>query len=215
MQDNKKMLPKIAGKQVVWVCLGVFLIGFGNALLRISGMGTDPFCCMNLGVSSVVHMDFGTYQLLVNIVLFIPQCIFMRRGVGVGTIVNMVGVAYVSDASVFIFGIFGLSADGISGLFFVRLLVMLLAIVILCLGIAIYMECSLGIAPYDALGEMIPVWTKQKIKFFAARVMTDVVCVVIGFLSGSVIGVATVITAFFTGPVVALFRSKVKNYLKG
>lgn len=206
-QESKR--KKYTVKRVIWVILGVCFIGLGSALLRISGMGQDPFGCMNLGVSGVLRMDFGTYQLAVNVVLLIPMLIWMRKGLGIGTIVNMIGVGYVSDFGVYIFAGLGITAEGLAGRLWMQLLFMVLAVAVLCLGIALYMECDLGIAPYDALGEIIPLWTKGKIKFFAARVITDVICVAIGFVSGSVIGIATVITAFFTGPLVSFFRKKV------
>lgn len=203
----------MGSRKVIWVFVGVFFIGLGNGLLRLSGMGTDPFGCMNLGVSDVLHMQFGTYQLLVNIVLLIPMLLWMRKSLGIGTIVNMIGVGYVSDFSVFVMGKFHITAELLSGKLPVQLVVMVLAIISLCFGIAIYMECALGIAPYDALGEIIPVFTGNRIQFFAARVITDIVCVVIGFVCGSVVGVATVVTAFFTGPLVSLIRQHVAGVI--
>lgn len=197
---------KVSAKRVIWVFIGVFFIGFGSALLRLSGMGTDPFGCMNLGVSGVLHMQFGTYQLLLNIVLLIPMLIWMRKGLGLGTIVNMIGVGYVSDFCVWCIGRFGITTEGLSGKLPMQLGVMVLAVISLCFGVALYMECALGIAPYDALGEIIPLLTRERIKFFAARVITDIICVLIGFISGSVVGIATVVTAFFTGPLVSFFR---------
>jgi uncharacterized membrane protein YczE len=71
------------------------------------------------------------------------------------------------------------------------------------------MESDLGIAPYDALGQEIEMWTKKRLKFTYARIMTDVICVGIGFALGSVVGISTLITAFFTGPLVTFFRTHV------
>ncbi len=214
MTNEKKGFSNVSVKTVLWVCLGVFLIGLANALLRISGMGTDPFGCMNLGVSGLLSMAFGTYQLIVNIVLLIPMLVWRREWLGIGTVVNMVGVGYASDFCVHIFGKIGISAASIEGIILLRLLFMVMAVLVLCLGIALYMESNLGIAPYDLLGELIPLWTKNKIKFFAARVITDIICVTIGFLSGSVVGIATVITAFFTGPLVSFFRNRLSKYIR-
>lgn len=209
---NKK--SKLTVKRVIWVLVGVCFIGLGSALLRISGMGTDPFGCMNLGVSGVLGMDFGTYQVIINAALLLPMLIWMRKGLGIGTFVNMIGVGYVSDFGVFIVSRLGITAEGLAGRMWMQLLFMVLAVVVLCLGIALYMECDLGIAPYDALGEIIPLWAKGKIKFFAARVITDVICVAIGFVFGSVVGIATVITAFFTGPLTSFFRKRVVRLLQ-
>ncbi len=200
---------KVSLKRVIWVFIGVALIGIGSTFLRISGMGTDPFGCMNIGVSGVIGIGYGTYQLIVNIVLLIPLFIFLRKGIGIGTFVNMIGVGYVSDFGVFLLGKIGLTDESVADSLLIRIVFLIVALLIFCMGVAIYMECNLGIAPYDALGEMIPMWTKDKIKFSVARIITDIICVAIGFFTGSVVGVATVITAFFTGPVVSMFRKLV------
>lgn len=68
------------------------------------------------------------------------------------------------------------------------------------------MEADMGIAPYDAFGVIIEKISNRKIPFKVARVLTDVICVAIGFLFGSIVGVATVITAFCMGPLIEVFR---------
>ncbi|MFZ2787577.1 MAG: hypothetical protein WAZ69_09555, partial [Trichococcus flocculiformis] len=47
--------------------LGTSLISCGIAWMRFSGMGTDPFVTMNIGISESIGMDFGTIQMLANI----------------------------------------------------------------------------------------------------------------------------------------------------
>ncbi len=78
-----------------------------------------------------------------------------------------------------------------------------------CFGVALYMFCDLGSAPYDRLGVIIENYSHGKIKFKWARVCLDIFSTVVGFLTGSVIGIGTVIIAFFTGPIVSFFREKV------
>ena len=57
--------------KIIMMLLGNLLMGIAVAILRMSRFGTDPFTCMNLGVSGFLNISFGTYQLLVNIILFI------------------------------------------------------------------------------------------------------------------------------------------------
>ncbi|WP_235182847.1 hypothetical protein [Gracilibacillus boraciitolerans] len=68
-------------------------------------------------------------------------------------------------------------------------------------------------APYDSLAFVIERVSKQKIPFPIARITTDISCVVIGFSFGAIVGVATVIFAFFTGPLVQFFRTRVAEPL--
>lgn len=192
--------------RAIWMVLGVVLIGLGSSLFRLSGFGTDPFACMNLGVSSVIGISYGNYQLILNVVLLIPMLLWYRKAIGLGTVINMIFVGYVSDFHVYIWKNFGVTADTLESIFIVRVILMLVGVVLLCIGVAFYMECEMGIAPYDALGPMIEMGTNGKIKFSIARIITDVISVGIGFVTGSVIGVSTLVTAFFTGPLVSFFR---------
>ena len=64
MEDTKKEVEKGSSelmKRVIWVILANVILGFGISLLRLSGFGTDPYTCMNLGVSSHLSISYGTY----------------------------------------------------------------------------------------------------------------------------------------------------------
>lgn len=190
------------------MCIGVALIGISIGMLRVSGFGADPFSCMNLGISSHLPVSYGTFQLILNIILLVLVICFHRKGIGLGTIVNMVCVAYIADFTVWLMQCVNLTAESIAPALWFRILLLISGFCVLCLGVALYMECSLGVAPYDALGPIIEEYSKGKIKFKWARVITDLFCFIVGYVSGAVVGAATVVTAFFTGPIVGFFREK-------
>lgn len=203
-------------KRFFYMCLGNVLLGFGVALLRLSGFGTDPFCSMNIGVSSHLPISYGTYQLLVNLVLFIFVLIFYRKSFGIGAFVNMVGIGYIVDFCIWLFGKAGITIQGMESYLPVRILLMPVGIAVVSFGIAFYMDCDMGIAPYDALSPIIEERTHGRVKYKWARVTTDIICMAIGYFSGGPVGIATIIVAFFTGPVVSFFRaSVVARLLKG
>ncbi|MDO5411112.1 MAG: hypothetical protein Q4F21_11795 [Lachnospiraceae bacterium] len=202
-------------KKLLWMLVGVFLLGFGGAMLRLSGLGTDPFTCINLGISETAGILYGTSTILFNIVLLIPIFFWYRKGIGIGMFVNMTALGYISDFCVYMWGKIGLTKTIMADMMFLRFVFLIAGILIFCLGIAFYMEADLGVAPYDALGQMVEMWTKGKVKFSAARVVMDVVCVTAGFCLGSTVGIATLVTAFFTGPVVTFYRRKLVVFIGG
>ncbi|MCR4716065.1 MAG: hypothetical protein K5656_02695 [Lachnospiraceae bacterium] len=216
LDSVKQMLKAMTPKRVIWMCIGVFLIGMSVSCSRLSGLGTDPFSCMNLGVSAVLRhvtnngfFTYGNWQLIVNLILLIPMIIWMRKGLGLGTIINMVFVGYVADFCMFIYKQFGIDTTTFADFMVVRVLLIVLALVLLTLGVALYMQCDLGIAPYDSLSPIMELKTNGKIKYAIGRVITDCICVLIGFVSGSVVGVNTLIMMFGTGPFVTFFRTNV------
>lgn len=207
--DNttKKYRPAV----VVCMFLGVASIGISVGMMRIANFGTDPFSCMNLGISSHLPISYGTCQLLVNLALFIVMVLALRKAIGLGTLVNMAGCGYTADFLIWALGHFGITTETMDEHLVVRVVLMLAAVVLLGFGAGLYMQCDIGIAPYDALGQVIEQAVHGRLKYKWTRIGTDLVCVAVGFLMGSVVGVATVITAFFTGPLVTFFGNITKN----
>ena len=174
--------------KIIMMLLGNLLLGIAVAILRMSRFGTDPFTCMNLGVSGFLNISFGTYQLLVNIILFIFVLWKGRSCIGAGTIVNMAGIGYIADFGVFVLTKCLGQPEMLS--MQIRILLMIFAVTMCSFAAAMFIEKI----------------SNRKIPFKVARVLTDVICVAIGFLFGSIVGVATVITAFCMGPLIEVFR---------
>jgi uncharacterized protein len=189
-------------RRIFMMVIGNLCIGIAVSLLRLSHFGTDPFSTMNLGVSGFLHVSFGVYQLIFNLFILIIQIIFVRHTIGVGTIVNMVGIGFISDF--FVNGY--LELFGSTPLFVTKCLFLVIAVVVVGLGVALYMTAESGISPWDALPLVIQKLSHNKIPFVLARMMQDILGVAIGFSFGAVVGVATVITAICIGPLVQYFR---------
>lgn len=197
--------------KIVLVILANMLIGISIGLFRMSEFGTDPFSCMNLGISSALHMQFGTLQLIVNCIIFILMIFTMRKLIGFGTVCNMVGVGFVADYTVGIM-------EKISSEYNMtaRIILLVIATVLICFGVAFYMSADMGTAPYDSVGLIIEKYTNGKLQFKYARIISDAVCVIIGLICGfalgiqwQIAGIGTIIMTFFTGPLVQFFRERI------
>ena len=81
----------------------------------------------------------------------------------------------------------------------------------------IFITADLGVSTYDAIALIIS-YTWEKGEFRIIRIISDFICVFIGFLlfvlKGAsfseivaTIGIGTIITAFFTGPLIEYFNS--------
>ena len=189
-------------KRAGMMILGILFIGLCVSFLRLSGFGVDPFSAMNLGISGFIGWSFGTWQLLMNAVILVIVFFQARQCIGAGTIINMIFVGYIADF------VCWLAQDvvQIEMSLPLRIIALALAQLMASMGVALYMVADMGIAPYDAFGVIIEKISNRKIPFKAARVLTDVICVAIGFSFGSIVGVATIITAFCMGPLIEVFR---------
>lgn len=54
------MKQKQYGLRILFVIIGVLLIGIAIGMLRLSAFGSDPFTVMNLGFSGLLSWQFGT-----------------------------------------------------------------------------------------------------------------------------------------------------------
>lgn len=204
----KRCIMMLAGILFISICVGCY---------RLSGFGVDAFTCMNLGISGFIGMSFGTWQLIINLVILIIVFFTVRRCIGAGTIVNMVCVGYGADFICWLVQDV-ITADMTLAL---RIFVLILGCIFAGLGVAFYMVAEMGIAPYDSVALILQKWTKGRIPFQFARVMTDVVCVLTGIvfclISGDdiwmIVGIGTVINAFFNGPLIQFFRTHITEPL--
>ncbi|MGN0326002.1 MAG: YitT family protein [Lachnospiraceae bacterium] len=193
-------------KRFVYIVLAVFLIALGVTSLRFSNFGTDPFNCMNLGVSSHLPISYGTYQLLVNILIFVPLYLLKPSILGLGAIANMFFCAYVVEGFSFAFHKMGIANESLQDCFLMRIIFLIVGLCCMCFGAALYMECNMGMAAYDALGLIIEEKVSGRIKYQNIRIATDITCILIGVFTGSAVGIGTIISAFFTGPLISKLR---------
>lgn len=184
--------------RVIFVILGIIIIAFGISLFVRSEFGTDPFTCLNMGISSLTGISFGTCQLVMNLILFIFQLIFGRKDVGIGTLINAVFIGYLVDLFDFLYSFLPQKS------LVEQILLMIIALIVIGYGVAMYMEANMGISPYDSLGVILS--DRLKRKYSIMRMAQDITCVVIGLLLGGPFGIATILMAFLLGYIISHYR---------
>ena len=204
-------------KRTVMMLVGILFISICVGCYRLSGFGVDAFTCMNLGISGFIGMTFGTWQLIMNILILIVVFFTIRKCIGAGTIVNMVCVGYGADFICWMVQ----DVLRIDMTLPLRIGALVLGSLFASLGVAFYMVAEMGIAPYDSVALIVEKITKNRVKFQYARVLSDVTCIVIGVLfclasHGDllmIVGIGTVINACFNGPLIQFFRTYVTEPL--
>lgn len=202
----KRCLMMITGILFIGICVGSF---------RLSEFGVDAFTCMNLGISGFLHLQFGTWQLIMNAMILIVIFFTSRHCIGPGTIVNMAGVGYLADFICWLFQ----DCIRLEMTLPLRILALFLGMLFAGVGVALYMTADLGIAPYDAVGIIIEEMTRERLKYDKARVISDAAVVIAGvifcLLSGGnlwlIVGIGTICNACFNGPLIQFFKSHVTD----
>lgn len=201
---------KLTWKRVLAVVLGNLILGVGIALLKISQTGNDPFSAMNMALSESFGIGLGTFQFCLNIVFFIIQLIAGRNYIGIGSLINFVGLGYIVEYSGK--GLECLIGDGTAYSFPLQIVTMVLAMLIVSFGLAMYQVSKTGVAPFDYLA--LGMTDHFPTPYFLNRILTDAFCVlvIVGFaLAGIVpwsqshLGIGTIAVAFGLGPLVNMF----------
>lgn len=214
MDKVKEVLKKYTEPQGLWriFCMmtAIFLMGVSLSFLILVDMGTDPFSFMNRGFAAALHMSFGTWQLLMNVILFLITFLFQKNLIGLGTLVNMTAIGYVAD-------FFGSVWDQIEIFhnpmpMMLRLVILAGALAVFVLTAAIYMTAQLGMAPYDAVPFIIAKRAK-KLSFRWIRMLWDTAATMMGILLGMKLGAITVLMVLTLGPVVSWFGEHVAGKL--
>ena len=205
-------------KRIIMSVLGVVICGLSVGMFKFAALGIDPFQSLMSGLDAVIPIRFGTLYVIVNAVLLLFALIFDRRKIGIATVINLFLLGYIVEFSQNL--CMQLMPEPALWL---RVVILLIAVVILCLSSALYFTANLGVSTYDAVAL---VWSEKqsKIKFMWCRVICDFVCVAIGvgllLISGmpfnelfGTVGIGTIITAFFMGPLITFFNVHVAQPL--
>lgn len=205
-------------KRILMSLCGVIICAISVGIFKIAALGVDPFQSFMAGLDVMVPIKFGTLYVIANVVLLGFALIFDRHYIGIATFINLFLLGYITQ-----FTYDFLLTVIVNPSIFVRILCLVIGVVVICFGSALYMTADLGVSTYDAVALIMA--NKWKIgKFQFIRIGTDLVCVLVGgglfLLAGNsfkdiptIIGVGTIITAFFMGPLIEFFNVKVARPL--
>ena len=189
-------------KRLIVMLIGVFLMGFFLSFLIKVDLGTDPCTFMNLTISRRLGVLLGTWQLLLNSVLFVFVLIWGRKFIGLGTIANMVFIGYIADFFCFVWD------NTIPSEYFTdmpsRAVIFVLALFCFIIAVSFYINANMGVSPYDAMPQIISEKVIKKVPSFAVRMLYDFIVIVVGILFGGVPNIGIVLMALFLGPVISV-----------
>ncbi|KAF1296032.1 hypothetical protein BAU15_12160 [Enterococcus sp. JM4C] len=207
MNEVAGLSVKTIGIRSFYALLGVFILGLGAALLRISSVGLDPFTAANIGVGGKLGLSLGVYQLSLNALILVLVFLFGRKYIGIGTVINMVLTGFFIDFFTWLFtSVLHVPITSVS-----RIILLIFGVLIFTFGASFYMSAKLGNAPYDAIAPILV--DRFGVHYRIIRIIQDVLFMLIAFLFGGPVGLATIINAFFTGPLITFWDEKVSQPL--
>ena len=179
-------------RQVFQVIFGTSLIGVGISLNYLANLGLGPWGVFHDGLSKTIGITYGRTIIVTGVavmLLWIP----LKQKPGLGTLIDIFLVGLVADQIILYFEF--------SENIFLSLILILLGIISIGTGTAIYVGADLGVGPRD--GIMVGLETIG-IKIGTARNLIELIAFLTGWLLGGLVGYVTILFVIGIGPVVQL-----------
>ena len=192
--------------RVVILLIGLVIAHLGVTLFLLADLGADPFNVLIQGLfrtlSERLHLGWLTHGYTHMAVCFLIILILLiadKSYIKIGTLLCMICGGPIID----FFTLLLEDVINAGNPFVIRILTLGLGCVILAYGMTIVMKSDSGVGPNDLVAVVIS--DKSKKPFGVIRIVVDVCFVLVGFLTGGVVGVGTIICAALVGPVAGVF----------
>jgi len=187
-------------ERTIRLLAGLVLFGLALALLVEADLGLDPWTVFHEGISDRVGLSLGTVTVISSLLVL---ALWFPLGVrpGLGTIANALIVGPVLDLGV----AFIPEAPDLLA----QVTYMIVGIVAIAVATGLYVGAGWGPGPRDGLMTGL---AAHGVPVAVARAGIELTVLIVGWLLGGTVGVATVLFAIFIGPLVkpALHRFAIR-----
>jgi len=173
--------------------VGLVLYGFSMALMVRAGLGLDPWDVFHQGLSRHTGWTIGTATAIVGVAVLLAW-IPLRNKPGIGTVANVIVIAVTVDAC--------LAVLPTPSVLWVRVTMMLSAVLLNAIATVLYIGAGLGPGPRDGLMTGLVARTGLSVRLVRTAIEATVLAT--GWLLGGTVGVGTVLYALGIGPLVQL-----------
>jgi uncharacterized membrane protein YczE len=172
---------------------GLVLYGVSMGLLVQSQLGVMPWDVLHQGLARRLDLSLGLVTGIVGVLVLLAW-IPLRERPGIGTVANVIVIAFAVDATLAVLP----AVDALAA----RIGFALAGIALNAVATAAYIGVRLGPGPRDGL--MTALVRRTRFSVRVVRTSIEVVVVIIGVILGGTLGVATVLYALLIGPLTQL-----------
>lgn len=185
----------LKARRILLTCVGVFVTGISVGIFQAVELGTDPFTSFITGLCNITKIQFGILYTIICAALLCLVFIVDKHYIGIATVFNLIGNGITADITRNFLDTI-IREPG----YITRIVLLSLGVILMCFAASMYFAADLGVSAYDAVSKIM---TDKKIaQFRMCRIITDGTCVIIGFTLNASVGIGTVITAVFMGPLI-------------
>lgn len=193
--------------QYVIFLLGLTFFGLGNAIaVKVQHVGLHPWEVLNVALYQHFGLTIGTWGVVCGLLLVIISFFTARKYIRIGTFLNALLIGPIMDFFLWL----DFLPDPTNS--WVDYVILFCAIVIAGIGGGMYVAAGLGAGPRD--GFMLSISNKTKLSVSQARILVESFILIIGFILGGPVFIATFLYTFIQSPVfqrsLSLFNSLIE-----
>jgi len=170
--------------------IGLILTALGIIITIKANIGYAPWEVFHVGLSNTIGVSFGMTTIIVGIIIAIIVTVLGEK-LGLGTILSMVLTGVFADIILMIDFI------PIAKSFVVGVIMLIAGLFIISLGTYFYIKTAFGVGPRDNL--MVVLARKTKLPVGICRFSVEFTVTLIGWLSGGMVGIGTIISVIAIG----------------
>lgn len=176
------------GLRLIKLIAGLYVFGWGVALMVHAGIGVGPWDVFAQGLSRTFGISFGWATLIVSFIV-LACWIPLKQKPGLGTLLNALLIGLFADT------VFPLLPELTN--YWIQLGEFILGMVVMAFATGLYISANLGSGPRDGL--MIGTARATGWKLWMVRTGYEFVVMAIGFALGGQVREGTLIFALFIG----------------
>jgi len=164
---------------------------FGIVLVIRADLGSAPWDVLNIGLNKQFGLTIGSWSIIVGIVVLSASTILAQAFPKLGAFLNMVLCGVFIDMYMLIPWL------KTPGTMLGQLIMLIIGIIFMAYGMAIYISANLGTGPRDSL--MLVIMKKTKIKVQWIRLAMELIVLTIGWSLGGPVGIGTIVFCLTIG----------------
>ncbi len=193
-------------KKYLFFVIGLMIIALGVNFALSSNFGIAPWDAINFGLSDLFNLSTGVCVNIVSVILLTLVALISKKRIHLQCFVT----ATVLGLGIDFFGIIFNGFEPTSML--IRICVFSIGLILISLGLCIYLSTNLPQNTIDYV--MVVVKEKFKLRTMNAKLIVDILCIVVAVAFNGPIGIGTILLAFCAGPLVGFFEKRLGAYLR-
>lgn len=206
-KENKRERRKETIIDIIIISFGLFISSFGIALFYAAGMGSGAMATFCDGLHNIFGFTYGGANICANVLFLLILIGCDRKLVNIGTVLCVFTIGIYVDLGTAFFGRMAISGYPV----LIRGLCVLTGTVMMGGGLGLYVAVGRG---YGALEGLVKFFCgKTGCSFGTAKIMQDIILIVLGILMHAAWGIGTLFSAVLTGPVMQVSIRYFEKYL--